>query len=130
MPIPPAAKKPQRLVAKSGPSRAEALIKAPLLVPFMLLGLALSRADRNDLHGARLSGTKHVAWTRPVGLELVRALGLIIPPALFFSILWVLGRMYRDSEMVALAASGVGYARLFRSVLIAAVPLAALEQTS
>ena len=43
-----------------------------------------------------------------VGLELVKALGLIIPPALFFSVLWVLGRMYRDSEMVALAALATG----------------------
>ena len=47
-----------------------------------------------------------------VGLELIRALGLIIPPAFFFSVLWVLGRMYRDSEMVALAASGFGHARI------------------
>jgi len=61
-----------------------------------------------------------------VGLELVKALGLIIPPAFFFSVLWVLGRMYRDSEMVALAASGFGHGRIFRSVLLAAVPLAAL----
>lgn len=61
-----------------------------------------------------------------VGLELVKALGLIIPPAFFFSVLWVLGRMYRDSEMVALAASGFGHARIFRSVLIAAFPLAIL----
>ena len=61
-----------------------------------------------------------------VGLELVKALGLIIPPAFFFAVLWVLGRMYRDSEMVALMASGYGHARLFRSVLLAAVPLALL----
>lgn len=61
-----------------------------------------------------------------VGLELVRALGLIIPPAFFFSVLWVVGTMYRDSEMVALQASGFGYARLFRAVLVAAVPLAML----
>ena len=61
-----------------------------------------------------------------VGLELVKALGLIIPPAFFFSVLWVLGRMYRDSEMVALAASGFGHWRIFRSVLLAAVPLAIL----
>jgi lipopolysaccharide export system permease protein len=61
-----------------------------------------------------------------VGLELVKALGLIIPPAFFFSVLWVLGRMYRDSEMVALAASGFGHARIFRAVLFAAVPLALL----
>lgn len=61
-----------------------------------------------------------------VGLELVKALGLIIPPAFFFSVLWVLGRMYRDSEMVALSASGFGHARLFRSVLLVALPLALL----
>ncbi|WP_078120351.1 LPS export ABC transporter permease LptF [Thiosocius teredinicola] len=61
-----------------------------------------------------------------VGLELVKALGLIIPPSFFFSVLWVLGRMYRDSEMVALSASGFGHARLFRAILLAAVPLAIL----
>jgi lipopolysaccharide export system permease protein len=61
-----------------------------------------------------------------VGLELVKAIGLIIPPAFFFSVLWVLGRMYRDSEMVALAASGFGHARVFKAVLLAAFPLVLL----
>lgn len=59
-----------------------------------------------------------------VGLELLRAMGLIVPPAFFFAVLWVLGNMHRDSEMTALAASGFGHARLFRSVLMLAVPLA------
>ena len=61
-----------------------------------------------------------------VGLEVVRALGLIIPPAFFFSVLWVLGRMHRDSEMVALSASGFGHWGIFRSVLLAALPLTLL----
>jgi len=61
-----------------------------------------------------------------VGLELVTALGQIVPPAFFFSVLWVLGRMYRDSEMIALEASGFGHARIFRSVLLVAFPLALL----
>lgn len=61
-----------------------------------------------------------------VGLEMVKTLGLVIPPAFFFAVLWVLGRMYRDSEMVALEASGFGHARLFKSVLLAAVPLGVL----
>jgi lipopolysaccharide export system permease protein len=61
-----------------------------------------------------------------VGLEMVKALGLVLPPAFFFSVLWVLGRMYRDSEMVALAAAGFGHARLFRSVFLVAVPLSLL----
>ena len=59
-----------------------------------------------------------------VGLELLKALGLMVPPAFFFSVLWVLGRMYRDSEMIALAASGFGHARIFKSVLLTGIPLA------
>ena len=33
-------------------------------------------------------------------------------------------RMYRDSEMIALAASGFGHARIFKSVLLTGIPLA------
>ncbi len=58
------------------------------------------------------------------GLELVKVLGMLLPPAFFFSILWVLGRMYRDSEMVALQAAGVGAWRIFRAFMLSAVPLA------
>ena len=61
-----------------------------------------------------------------VGLELVKALGLIVPPAFFFSVLWVLGRMYRDSEMVALAASGFGHAKILKAIFMAALPLSLL----
>jgi lipopolysaccharide export system permease protein len=59
-----------------------------------------------------------------VGLELIKISGLLIPPAFFFAILWVLGRMYRDSEMAALEAAGVGTFRVYRSFLLSAVPLA------
>ena len=59
-----------------------------------------------------------------VGLELLKIVGFMIPPAFFFSILWVLGRMYRDSEMIAVEAAGVSTFRVFRSFFIAAVPLA------
>ncbi|MGB5201392.1 MAG: LPS export ABC transporter permease LptF [Sedimenticolaceae bacterium] len=61
-----------------------------------------------------------------VGLELVRATGLIIPPAFFFSVLWVLGRMHRDSEIVALEAAGFSQARLLRSIMLVALPLAVI----
>lgn len=62
-----------------------------------------------------------------VGLELVKVSGVLLPPAFFFALLWVMGGMYRDSEMVALQASGVGPARLLRSVMLIAVPLAAIS---
>ena len=46
-----------------------------------------------------------------------------LPPAVFAAVLMVLGRMYRDSEMAALAAGGVGVARIYRYVLIIVAPL-------
>ena len=61
-----------------------------------------------------------------VGLESIRVSGVIIPPGFFFAILYTLGRMYRDSEMTALAASGVGTLRIFRSLLLATLPVAIL----
>jgi len=57
------------------------------------------------------------------GLELLRVLGLLMPPAFFLAVLYVLGRMYRDSEMSALAACGVGTARIYRAVLGGALPV-------
>ncbi len=58
-----------------------------------------------------------------IGLESLTVLGTIAPPAFFFAILYSLGRMYRDSEMTALFAGGVGIGRIYRSYLILAIPL-------
>jgi lipopolysaccharide export system permease protein len=59
-----------------------------------------------------------------VGLELLRVLGLLMPPAFFMAVLFVIGRMYRDSEMTALATCGVGTFRIYRAVFGAALPVA------
>ena len=102
------------------------ILKTLIVIVLILALVLLSNIMVRYLGKAAIGTVSTDILLMVVGLELVKALGLIIPPALFFSILWVLGRMYRDSEMVALAASGVGYPRLFRSVLVAAVPLALL----
>ncbi len=59
-----------------------------------------------------------------LGLQAVKVLGILLPPAVFFSLLWVLGNMYRDGEMVALQATGVGPARIYAAVMWVAIPLA------
>lgn len=59
-----------------------------------------------------------------IGLEALKLLGFILPPAFFFSILWVLGQMYRNSEMVALNVAGAGLARLYRPLTLLALLLA------
>lgn len=102
------------------------ILKTLLVVLMILVLLLLSNALVRYLGKAASGALSSDIVLIVVGLELVKALGLIIPPALFFSVLWVLGRMYRDSEMTALAAAGFSMRRVYRAVLLTAAPLALL----
>ena len=51
-----------------------------------------------------------------IGLNALIVLEVLLPSALFFSILAALGRMYRDAELPALFAAGVSPARILESV--------------
>lgn len=61
-----------------------------------------------------------------VGFQMLRYLARIIPAAFFLTVLVVLGRMYRDNEMTALAACGVGPGRIYRAFGVALLPLVLL----
>lgn len=61
-----------------------------------------------------------------LGLKALANLGTVLPASFFLAIVLALGRLYRDSEMAALAACGVGPRELFRALLLLAVPLALL----
>jgi lipopolysaccharide export system permease protein len=52
-----------------------------------------------------------------VGLNTLTTLEILMPSALFFSVLAAIGRLYRDSEMSALYAAGVSRARIIEAVL-------------
>lgn len=54
-------------------------------------------------------------------------MALLLPLALFFSVMLALGRLYRDNEMAALFACGVGPGRILRTVLGLALLLALAE---
>ncbi len=55
-----------------------------------------------------------------LGLELLKNLASILPLAVFFAVLLALGRLYRDQEMVALNASGIGQLDITRMLLFLA----------
>lgn len=61
-----------------------------------------------------------------LGLQMTGYLARLVPPAFFFAVLYAVGRMYRDSEMVALESCGVGGMRLYRSLLWVVVPVVLL----
>ena len=54
-------------------------------------------------------------------LKSASAMVLILPLALYLAIMLALGRLYKDSEMTALAACGIGPARLLKNILIFSV---------
>lgn len=57
---------------------------------------------------------------RVLGLSSVQLLAVLTPVAMFLSVLLALGRLYRDSEMAALMACGIGPAALYRPLLLLA----------
>jgi lipopolysaccharide export system permease protein len=52
-----------------------------------------------------------------LGLQALDKLSLILPIGLFFAVLLGFGRMYRDHEMIAMAACGIGQTDLVRTVM-------------
>lgn len=63
---------------------------------------------------------------RYLGYQLLRDSGHLVAPAFFLAALVALGRMARDSELIALQACGVGPVPMYRALLFLALPLALL----
>lgn len=61
-----------------------------------------------------------------LGLKIIIATVKLLPAAVFIGVIMVLGRMYRDQEMSALASAGGGVGILYRAVFLFAVPLSIL----
>ncbi len=61
-----------------------------------------------------------------LALRTIDGLPAMLPLALFLGVLLGYGRLYRDSEMVVLAAAGVTRRALLRPMLVLALPLTAL----
>lgn len=77
-------------------------------------GLARAAADR----------IPREAVFKLMGLTTIEYLSLIVPAAFFFAVMLTMGRLYRDSEMAALNACGVGSGRLLRPLLWAGLLVA------
>jgi lipopolysaccharide export system permease protein len=59
-----------------------------------------------------------------LGLKTLSSVGLLGPLSFYLAIMLTLGRLYKDSEMAALGACGIGPARLYRTLFTLAVPSA------
>ena len=61
-----------------------------------------------------------------LSLQLIEVLIVLIPVAFLLSVMLALGRLYRDHEMVALAACGQGPLSVYHAVFLLAAPVALL----
>jgi lipopolysaccharide export system permease protein len=59
-----------------------------------------------------------------LGLKLLANLGLLLPVSLYLAVLLAVGRLYRDSEVTALAAAGIGPGRLMRATVLLSLAFA------
>ncbi|WP_440997389.1 LPS export ABC transporter permease LptF [Arhodomonas sp. SL1] len=59
-----------------------------------------------------------------LGLKALANLGVVLPASFFLAVILALGRLYRDSEMAAMTACGLGPRQLFRGLFALALPLA------
>jgi len=59
-----------------------------------------------------------------IGLTALQYLTILVPIGLFLSIMLALGRLYRDSEMPAMMACGVGSSDIYRPLSWLLIPLA------
>ncbi len=90
---------------------------AVLLV--ILLGNTLVRV-LGDIATGKLPAD--ALWTMLL-VNLIHYLVVLLPLGLYLGILLGMGRLYRDSEMAAMFACGIGTLRLYRPVATLAIPL-------
>ncbi len=96
------------------------------VVTTVLLLILLTNQFAQVLGDAAASKLPKEAVLRVMGLTSLQYLTVLIPIGLFLSIMLALGRLYRDSEMAALMACGIGPASLYRPLALLAVILALL----
>ena len=96
--------------------RREALV-GWLGVLGVLLAIILSHRFARFL-GDAAAGKLPADWVFTLlGLSIVGFLGTLIPVALFLGLMTAFGRLYRDSEMTAMASCGIGPRLLYRPVI-------------
>lgn len=61
-----------------------------------------------------------------IGLRAIDSLNVMLPLAVFLGVLLAYGRLYRDSEMAVLSASGLRVGGLLRPLALLVVPVAAM----
>ncbi len=105
---------------------AKEVVQTMLAVLLVLLLIFLGRFFAVYLSDALAGKISAAIVLDMLMLRTVTALSMMFPFALYMAVLLAFGRLYKDNEMTALAAGGVGIGRVLRTVLGIGLLLAAL----
>lgn len=95
-----------------------------MAVTVVLLFILLTNQFARVLGKAATGDLPRDAVAVLLGLTSLQLMTVLIPVAFLLAIMLGLGRMYRDSEMVAVLACGIGPVRLYRPLVLLAAVLA------
>lgn len=102
------------------------VLKTFLTIVFTLMLIVASMLFLRTLEEVSLGALNADLVLRFLGLQIVRDTSSLLPPAFFIAALAALSRLARDSELIALNACGIGPRRVYRALLMLAVPVALL----
>ena len=100
------------------------VVKTFLAILFVLMLIVASMLFLRTLEEVNLGALSTDLVLRFLGLQLLRDSSSLIPPSFFIAVLASLGRLARDSELIALNACGIGPGRVYRALLVLALPVA------
>ena len=103
------------------------LLKTLLSVLTVIVVIIVSRKFIRILDEAIAGQVSNETLLSILGLKTISATVEFLPVALFMAVLMVMGRMYRDQEMSAVASAGGGAGTLYRAVFLLVVPLSVLS---
>lgn len=103
------------------------LLRTLLAVWSVIVVIIVSRQFIRILDKAIEGQVSNQTLMTVLGLKTIIAGAAFLPAALFMAVLMVLGRMYRDQEMSAVASAGGGAGTVYRSIFLLVFPLSVLS---
>ncbi len=119
----PSAGRPFRLFTVLDRMIAVDLIKTVIAVLSVLVFIIVSQKFIRVLAQAIEGSISNETVLHLLGLKTVLVAAAFLPTALFMAVLMVLGRMYREHEMSAIASAGGGFFSIYRGVFWVLLPL-------
>jgi len=103
------------------------LLKTLLAVWSVIVVIIVSRQFIRILDKAVEGQVSNQTLMTVLGLKTIIASAAFLPAALFMAVLMVLGRMYRDQEMSAVASAGGGSGTVYQAIFLLVFPLSLLS---